>query len=278
MAQKVTLLGARDPRLDASGRIDLRLRRQLRHYEKVDPPPRRLRPIPIEIIHHAVNMVHCDPHASASRHATADLLCLAFFFLLRPGEYCKAPDASDHPFRWEDIQLWRHHTPLPLQTASKEALFSATRCSLTFTTQKNTTRGEQVGHAPSGHPIFCPCRAIARRVWHLRLHQAPAGSPIDTYYHHLRGAPFRVTAAQIGQALKLSRDLLQIDFPRADCVAKALRASGAMACIAARIDSDLVRLLGRWQSDAMLRYFHVEHAPVTHRHAAAMFSRGSFQC
>jgi hypothetical protein len=41
-----------------------------------------------------------------------------------------------------------------------------------------------------------------------------------------------------------------------------MRATGAMSLITARIDSDLIRLLGRWQSDSMLRYLHVQAISV----------------
>jgi len=41
-----------------------------------------------------------------------------------------------------------------------------------------------------------------------------------------------------------------------------LRASGAMALLCAHVDTDRIRLLGRWYSDKMLRYLHVQAYPV----------------
>ena len=52
--------------------------------------------------------------------------------------------------------------------------------------------------------------------------------------------------------------------------AQSLRTSGAMALLHARVDSNLVRMLGRWRSDAMIRYLHVQAAPIAGRFAHAM--------
>lgn len=49
VAQTFTSLGKPDPRLNTHGAIDFRIQRQLRGYKKVDPPPRRLKPLPIDL-------------------------------------------------------------------------------------------------------------------------------------------------------------------------------------------------------------------------------------
>jgi len=38
---------------------------------------------------------------------------------------------------------------------------------------------------------------------------------------------------------------------------RSLRASGAMSLLCAKVDTDMIRLMGRWRSDEMLRYLHV---------------------
>jgi hypothetical protein len=53
---------------------------------------------------------------------------------------------------------------------------------LEFTTQKNGVRGELVGLGRSGHPILCPVQAIINIVKHLRLHRAPAATPLYSYF------------------------------------------------------------------------------------------------
>ena len=58
--------------------------------------------------------------------------------------------------------------------------------------------------------------------------------------------------------------------------ARSLRASGAMALLCAQVDSDVIQLLGRWRSDEMLRYLHVQAEPVMRNFSSCMISGGSY--
>jgi hypothetical protein len=203
-----------------------------------------------------------------------DLIIIAYYFLMRPGEYCTSTGQdSSHPFHLDELELWLGPRKLNLATATDHELLTATFCMLKFSDQKNANRGEQVGHATSGDYIFCPVRALTRRVIHLRKNNAPPHTPIHCYYEQFRGRQLRVPASSINLLLRHSATLLGLD--PADITIKALRASGAMALITARIDSDLIRLLGRWQSDAMLRYLHVQAVPVIQNFARAMNLHGN---
>ena len=42
------------------------------------------------------------------------------------------------------------------------------------------------------------------------------------------------------------------------------------------INSDAIRLLDRWKSDAMLRYLRIQAAAVTHSYAQLMLDHGAF--
>ena len=42
------------------------------------------------------------------------------------------------------------------------------------------------------------------------------------------------------------------------------------------VDSDRIRLLGRWQSDEMLRYLHLQAQPVMQDFASRMLSGGNY--
>jgi hypothetical protein len=223
-----------------------------------------------------VQLVISDPNATNSKKAIMDLIIIAYYFLMRPGEYCHSTgEDSSHPFHTDEIELWQGQRKLDLATASAHELLTATFCMLEFTDQKNANRGEKVGHATSGDNIFCPVRALARRVIHLRLNGAPPHTPIHCYYEQFRGRQLRVPASSINLLLRHSATLLGLD--PADITVKALRATGAMSLITARIDSNLIRLLGRWQSDAMLRYLHVQAVPVMQNFARAMNLHGQLQ-
>ena len=63
-----------------------------------------------------------------------------------------------------------------------------------------------------------------------------------------------------------------LDIAPSNVEARSLRAGGATALLCADIDTDTIRLLGRWKSDAMLRYLHAAAHPALNKYASAMFS------
>jgi hypothetical protein len=62
----------------------------------------------------------------------------------------------------------------------------------------------------------------------------------------------------------------------ADVSARSLRAGGAMTLICAQVDENIIRLLGRWQSDAMLHYLNIQARPVMRNFAAQMLQHGMY--
>ena len=85
IGQVIAMVGAKDPRMISTGKIDGRLQIQFRCYSRQDPPPSRVKPIPVQVL----RQIACV--AAASRdpelQAVSDMIITSFFFLLRPGEY-----------------------------------------------------------------------------------------------------------------------------------------------------------------------------------------------
>lgn len=272
IGQAFAAVGSPDPRLTASGKHDFRLRRQYTSYAKIDPPPNRVKPIPLPILQHAVQLAQASTDAATL--AIADMIVIAFFFLLRPGEYTVTTDNS--PFRLEDVQLRIGDQRLQWHSATEAQLSCATFATLEFTTQKNAVRGEVIGQGRSGSHTFCPVKSIARRLLHLRRHDAPSSTPLASYFDGTKFCP--VKPADITDVLKLATTALgtAFGFTRADISARSLRASGAMALLNGGVDSMIVRLIGRWRSDEMLRYLHVQAEPLMRGHSALMLAGGNY--
>ena len=74
-------LGARDPRLDSFGNFDLRWRNLLAAYRNEDPAPTRVKPIPIQVLHHAQRLINSVGY-DAPDACAMDLIWMAYFFLL----------------------------------------------------------------------------------------------------------------------------------------------------------------------------------------------------
>ena len=148
-------------------------------WKKKDPPPNRVKPVPVQFIRRI---------AVIARHSTcnitigmSDMIILAFFCLLRPGEYTDSP-CDTTPFYLQDIQLFVGDRCLDLNTASDAQILAACFGALTFTDQKNGVRSEVIGLAHSGDPYLCPVRVIGRRIIHLRRHGAPPNTPLARVY------------------------------------------------------------------------------------------------
>eukprot|EP00980_Cylindrotheca_fusiformis_P025481 scaffold13823_cov108-Cylindrotheca_fusiformis.AAC.1 len=217
------------------------------------------------------------PLATDAAKCIADMLCLAFFFLLRPGEYT-GHRTETSPFRLMDTTFFLGGLRLDTRSAPPHRLLSATFVTLEFTTQKNGVRGEVIGHGLSRNPSFCPVRAAARRVLHLRAHSAPAALPLAAYWHPASTSWKLLSPTDLTADLRAAAALLgpQLGFLPQHVSARSLRAAGAMALLCANVDADRIRLIGRWRSDEMLRYLHVQAAPVMQHFAARMVSGGHF--
>ena len=200
------------------------------------------------------------------------MIILAFFFLLRPGEYTDTPSDST-PFRFEDVQLFIGNTRLDIFHAPAAQLHLATFASLTFTDQKNGVRGEVIGLGQSKEPFLCPVKAIVRRVLYLRDNNATSQTPLARVFDGPTVTPSRITNVLRNAVSALGTDL---GFLPSDVSARCLRAAGAMALLLADVDSNVIQLIGRWRSDAMLRYLHVQAAPLMHDYSQRMLTGGHY--
>ena len=273
VAQTFLHVGTEDPRLNSAGKIDFRIQRMIAAWKKQDPPPHRVKPVPIQVIRRIAFLAQHSTHNSHLLQATADMIIIAFFYLLRPGEYTDAPSETS-PFRLTDVQLFIGSTRLDLWAASAEQLRQARFASLTFTDQKNCVRNEVIGLARSGDSYLCPVKAIARRVLYLRAHNAPPNTPLARVFN----SSSRVTSAQITTTIKQAVCDLGTDlgFLPSDVSARCLRAAGATALLLGKVDSDVIRLIGRWRSDEMLRYLHIQAAPLMSDYSRIMLHAGDY--
>lgn len=277
VGQKCTSVGAKDIRKDCSGSTDFRLRRQIRSYKRLDGPPSRVKPLPITIIMYILHQAHRKYHNLHDRKALADIITIAFYFLLRPGEYT-GTTSDDAPFRLNDITLYLGQRPLNTLTAPLHEIQAATAVGYMFTTQKNGIKGEKLLHSRSGNPWCCPVYATTRQVLHLRAHNATAATPIASYYSPKHKKLLPIKAKDVTEVLRTAAAVNQRDtglHPK-EISARSLRAGGAMALLCGKIDDNLIKLLGRWHSDAMIRYLHVQAEPLMRHFAKAMFNNGAY--
>ena len=273
VARTFVELGARDPRLNVFGRLDVRLSGLIRQWKQQDLPPLRVKPVPISLLHYA-HRVASSVH-NAQHDCLADMLWVAFFFLCRPGEFTAGTDSA-RPFRFCDVQLWLGPRRLDLRSADDALLLQASLSSLTFTNQKNCVPGEVIAIGTSGSAVACATRAIGRRVY-LRSCGAPENTPLCAFQH--AGRWYTVTNAMVTRILRVAAVALgpQLGLVPKKISAQSLRHSGALAMLCGGIDPSVGRLWGRWRSDIMFRYLSVQAAPLVANVASLMFAGGNFE-
>jgi len=106
-----------------------------------------------------MEMAAASPTARAL--ATANMACIAFFFLLCPGEYTANPNSMAAFILGGDIQLLLNDQILLWQDLPRSALLMANYVTYTFRMQKNGMRGKALGQGSSGHHLCCPiCATI----------------------------------------------------------------------------------------------------------------------
>ena len=233
-------------------------------------------PFPIGFIHCAFKMLRS--FETTYHDAIAWMLYVAFFFLMRPGEYCDNGPSS-HPFLMRDVQLHVGAQKLVLAHESDAMIRAADFCGLTFTTQKSGVKGEVVGHSRSGALGACPVRALAEMTLSLRNIGAPDNTPLASY-REMPGAPIRqLTGKDFSEALKAAARVHGGKFgvDPDDVTVGCFRTSGAMALMCGGVDSCRTRLLGRWQSWTMLRYLHMQARSATRGMSSAMLQGGTLQ-
>jgi hypothetical protein len=200
--------------------------------------------------------------------AVADMIFVAFFFLLRLGEYTGT--ISD------DVGLYIQGCKLDLLAASDAELKISTSASYTFTTQKNGNRNEKVVQGLSGDPLCCPVKATVRRILLHRRHKATSVTPLAAFYRGRRRTLIKAkdVTEVVRHAMRLNVHHTGIE--ASEVSARSLRAGGAMALLHARVDLNNIRMMGHWNNDAMMRYLHIQAQPLLGNYANRMFKKRTY--
>jgi hypothetical protein len=94
-------------------------------------------------------------------------------------------------------------------------------------------------------------------VAYLRRHNAPNTIALSSYNDNGRWRTLK--SAEITHALRTSVIAIgsTVGLTHTEISARSLRASGAMALLLGGVNVDVIKIIGRWQSDEVLRYLHV---------------------
>jgi hypothetical protein len=208
--------------------------------------------------------------------ATADLVTIAFFFLLRVGEYTM-PAASRSTrtvqFRTRDVTFRDAVGNIIPHTASLLQLSQSASVTLWLDNQKNGQRGATIHHTacPSA---FCPVKALVRRVSSILAQGCDPTTPLSFV-----GPGVHVTATNITRLIQqAARDtnLVAQGYDLKRVSTHSLRASGAMALKLQGVDDSLIMKIGRWTGLTFLTYIHSQIGALNAGLAQRMATRVHF--
>ena len=256
--------GRPNPTYRCDGKYWLQLERLLEGYRRQDPPAQHKLAVPVSLVEFLTDMGAAA--VSPKVQAICDMSAIAFYYLLRVGEYTshrKNERRRTKQFRVCDVTFYdKHHNIIP-NSAPLKTLYRATKASMRITNQKNGTRGSLISHNAS-RTTACPVRALARRVHHIMSHSTCSDQDIiSTYVPTTTHRPRALQAGDINTMIKTAVRALHLDkkgFPPEAVSSHSLRAGGAMAMHLNNIDRDTICKQGRWSSDTFLMYIHEQIA------------------
>ncbi len=234
---------------------------------RADPPAVPQLAVGIEVPEHLVKEAFKlqDPKA----HAIGLLAVIAFYYLLRVGEYTKprlfavingrrVQATRTVQFTVGSVGFFKNNRELPRESPL-ETLLSADHAVLRITNQKNGRMGDVITHESNPDNPFGPTQCLAHRVHHI-LSNGGTSSTLLCDYFTADGLWHSVTPDHLRFSLRLAIKQLNLTTnggldPR-DIGVHSLRAGGAMAMKMHGADDTTIMKQGRWTSMTFLQYIH----------------------
>ena len=198
--------------------------------------------------------------------ATADLSIIAFFYLLRVGEYTAPRQARRNnrlvratrtvQFRVQDIGFWKDNKQLD-RTSDLHKLLQADSATMKISNQKNGRMGQTIHH-DSFNKQHCPIKALARRVHHILTNNGGDDAALICTYKK-NNILQSVTATDMILSIRKSVKDLKLDEAGIDpdiVGVHSLRAGGAMSLKLHGHSDTTIMKQGRWSGLTFLQYIH----------------------
>ena len=162
-------------------------------------------------------------------------------------------------------------------TAPYATIHATTFGTLTFATQKNRLRGEVIGQSGSEYLTIFPVLWIIRRIIHLRQHTPSLTTPLSRCFHDRKTvgvSPTSITSTLRDEVIFLGTE--SIEFLLSNIFARFLRSVGTNALLIVNIDTAIIRMIGRWKSDVMFQYLHLQAEPSLRDYSRKILTEGNF--
>ena len=244
-----------------------RLSQMFDGWRKEDPPT--IKKLPVEVdVPELLSRIGTRANANALDQAIGDLTLIAFYYLLRVGEYTIKNSRNNTKqtvqFRLGDITFFKKNSNGQLRQLSRTApladIMSADSATLKLDNQKNGWKGVCIHQQTNGHPIHCPVRALGRRVVHIRKNDFQLTTLLSAFFQD--GQRFDVTDNDIRTSIKRAATFLHYPQTRGIPIARvdthSLRSGGANALSLSGYSDREIQKMGRWRSATFKEYIREE--------------------
>ena len=269
ITKTIELVGERSPLYRADNKYNLQIERCVEGMRRQDPPATPQLALPVKV----VSALHQRAQSTTSTklQAISDLASIAFFYLLRVGEYTR-PRVVKKNGKWVratrtvqfhvgDVGFFKDGKILP-RRSPLSTLLQADGATLKITNQKNGRMGETIHHETVKNTPHGPIQALARRVHHIMSNGGSEDNLICDFIND-QGIWNNITSTDMRKELRATvTDLkLHLQGIDADLVGvHSLRAGGAMAMKLHGLDDTTIMKQGRWTSLTFLMYIHSQIA------------------
>ena len=256
--------GRLDPSKDANGGDPIFLRRLRRGFSNADPSTKQQKAITPSLLRHMASRAKTPEQIAASRLAIG-----AFFFAMRSCEYSEVSG----PRRTKLLQVkdFRFIKNRRIIQFADMSLQTADTVSITFTFQKNDERDDTVTMHSTTDSLLNPVRIWAMIIQDILLLPGSSTSSSINTYKNILGNLDVINSSAVLKSLRSAAAFIGFDILGChpdDIGTHSLRSGGAMAMCLNDIPVYTIMLIGRWLSDAFMRYI---------RKQVQQFSRGIAQ-
>ncbi len=262
------------------------LARQIKGMKNTDPGTVAQKALPVSVyreIHHQAKL-HNDASAQMLASTVADLLTIAFFWCMRSCEYSSVTGPRRTKLLcFRNIRLFDKNNK-PIQH-NADNIDQATSVSITFEFQKKDIRDDTISHQRSGDKTnggrMCPvkaCISLIRRArqFPIKPEHLP-DTPINTIF--TKGTPSQITSSIFLSTIRrtvqdMGRD--RLGFGPEEVGTHSNRSGGAMSMFLSGTPVYTIMLIGRWSSDAFMRYIRKQVLAASHGISAKMLTYEDF--
>jgi hypothetical protein len=270
IATTCMLAGQQSPIHRTEEKYTLAIERLVEGYRRADPPsvPQLAVPITVPNLCFEAGMLSPHEHIRGAGH----LCTIAFYFLLRVGEYTQARfiirngekvrATRTRQFTVGNIGFFKNDKVVP-RASPLETLLECDAATLKISNQKNGRMGQTIHQRAVDIPT-CPIKALAYRTHHILSNGGDESSLICMVFDNNTWTT--ITSKDIITALRAAATSLKLQNQNIDpdlIGAHSLRSGGAMALKLHGYDDTTIRKMGRWTSDTFLQYIHNQIAHLS---------------